>query len=221
MGIASVGIDTILLFENRVSQIDLPCSGVKSLWTGALFLLAATWIERRPLNPRWMVVAIVVAALLFAANLARVGVLVLVGQVMGWELAAEMLHVPLGILAFAGICAAALKLLPLTGRPRVGDGPPEVGHEAGACGPRVWLAPALAGVFLLLGLLLPPRVHSGPSASPPAWPFPSEIVTAPLPLSPEEVAWLLMGMAVVMLGWYYREQRFELRGQRVSAGWRR
>jgi exosortase O len=41
-GIHSIGVDTILVFENGVSQVDLPCSGVKSLWTGMLFLLAAT-----------------------------------------------------------------------------------------------------------------------------------------------------------------------------------
>jgi hypothetical protein len=49
-GIGAIGVDTILVFESGVSQVDLPCSGVKSLWTGALFLIAATWIERRPLG---------------------------------------------------------------------------------------------------------------------------------------------------------------------------
>jgi exosortase O len=41
-GVASVGLDTILVLENGVSQVDLPCSGVRSLWTGGLFLIAAT-----------------------------------------------------------------------------------------------------------------------------------------------------------------------------------
>lgn len=56
---ASIGLDTILILENGVSQIDLPCSGVKSLWTGLLFLLAATWLERRPLNLRWLLTGLV------------------------------------------------------------------------------------------------------------------------------------------------------------------
>ncbi|UCC62926.1 MAG: archaeosortase/exosortase family protein, partial [Anaerolineae bacterium] len=80
-GVASVGVDTILMLENGVSQVDLPCSGVKSLWTGMLFLVAATWIERRSVNFRWFLVAFVFASLLFTVNLIRVGVLVLVGQV--------------------------------------------------------------------------------------------------------------------------------------------
>ncbi|MCZ7572164.1 MAG: archaeosortase/exosortase family protein [Ardenticatenaceae bacterium] len=45
-GIGSIGIDTILVLENGVSQVDLPCRGVKSLWTGMLFLLAATCFSR-------------------------------------------------------------------------------------------------------------------------------------------------------------------------------
>jgi len=69
---SSIGVETILVLENSVSQIDIPCSGVKSLWTGALFLLAATWIERRSLNLRWLGIAIILAVLLFITNLARV-----------------------------------------------------------------------------------------------------------------------------------------------------
>ncbi len=34
-----------LIFENGVSQVDLPCSGVKSLWAGAIFYFAATWLS--------------------------------------------------------------------------------------------------------------------------------------------------------------------------------
>jgi exosortase O len=58
-GVQSLGVDTILVLENGVSQIDLPCSGVKSFWTGTLFLLAATWIDRRPLNLHWLLTALV------------------------------------------------------------------------------------------------------------------------------------------------------------------
>ncbi len=110
-GVASIGVDTILIFENGVSQIDLPCSGVKSLWTGMLFLLAATWVEERPLTKRWFLIANLFVGLLFIANLARVAILVTIGEVMGWHMTAEMLHVPLGVLGFAAACAAAVWLL--------------------------------------------------------------------------------------------------------------
>jgi len=49
--------------------------------------------------------------ILFAANIARVGVLVVVAASDGWRVAAEMLHVPLGVLGFILACAAAVVLL--------------------------------------------------------------------------------------------------------------
>ena len=106
-----MGVDTILVFENGISQVDIPCSGVKSLWSGMMFLLAATWIRHKPINLRWLLVAGVFGVLLFAANLARVAALVVVGPVAGWPLLAEMLHLPLGVLGFAAACAAAVALL--------------------------------------------------------------------------------------------------------------
>lgn len=183
-GVASIGIDTILVFENGVSQVDLPCSGVKSLWTGMLFLVAATWIERRPLTRRWFLVALLFTVLLFIANLARVGVLVVVGQVMGWQLAAEMLHVPLGVLGFVVACAAALGLLrwqrPIS----------PTTHTPALYGRPLWLAPALALALVVLGLLYAPRPQTGLAQTPPQWQFPAELLTEPMPLKPDEFAWL-------------------------------
>ena len=154
-GIHTIGIDTILVFESGISQIDLPCSGVKSLWTGGMFLLAATWIERRKINRRWLLVALIFAFLLFAANLGRVAVLVTTGPVLGWNLLAEMLHVPLGVLGFAGACAALVWMLRrfvpaesdcATGRSR-GQRDPK------RCARR-WLLPALMTTILLLAVAL-------------------------------------------------------------------
>jgi exosortase/archaeosortase family protein len=201
--VKSISIDTILVFENGVSQVDLPCSGVKSLWTGMLFLIAATWIERRPLNLRWLLIALVFAGLLFMANLVRVGVLVVVGQVAGWRLAAEMLHVPLGVLGFVAACAAAVALLRLQ-RPLAPDaweayaGKQDSdsvslveGSAKGAEDPRpgghaqpgdglpaldrpVWLAPVLAAAILAMALTYTPRPPTGQAQPPPAWVMLSE-----------------------------------------------
>ena len=89
MGVTSIGTDTILVFENGVSQVDLPCSGIKSLWTGTLFLLAAAWLEGRPINRRWLIGLPLFAGLLFAANVLRIGILVAVGQVANLPFAAR------------------------------------------------------------------------------------------------------------------------------------
>lgn len=183
-GVASIGIDTILVFENGVSQVDIPCSGVKSLWTGMLFLFAATWIERRPVNLRWFLIAAVFAALLFVANLTRVGLLVVVGQVAGWQLAAEMIHVPLGVIGFVVACLAALALL------RLGKSPAHPETPSAALSRPIWLAPTLAIVILLMAISYTPRAQTGLVQPPPTWSFPAELNAEPMPLKPDEFQWL-------------------------------
>jgi exosortase O len=208
-GVSSVGIDTILVLENGVSQVDLPCSGVKSLWTGMLFLVAVTWIERRRLNLHWLLTAFVFAGLLFVANLARVGVLVVVGQVAGWRLAAEMLHVPLGVLGFVAACAAAVALLRLQ-QPIAQDvWDAHATEEAAlpALDRPIWLAPVLAVAILAMALVYTPRPQTGLAQPPPAWEFPAELVTEPMPLKPDEIEWLTRGGAESA-----DRRRFEWRG---------
>jgi exosortase O len=185
-GTSSVGVDTILVLENGVSHVDLPCSGVKSLWTGALFFTAATWVEGRRLNLRWLLTAVLLALMLFAANLARVAVLVIVGQVMGWELLAGMIHVPLGVLGFAAVCAAAIALLSL--QPEITPGP-DGGDDPHRARP-AWLAPGLAVAILVMGLVYAPRPRTGLAQEAPAWELPSGLMTELEPLRPDEVAWL-------------------------------
>jgi len=228
-GVSSISIDTILVLENGVSHIDLPCSGVKSLWTGMLFLIAVTWIDRHAFNHRWLLTALVFSGLLFATNLARVGALVIVGQVAGWRLVAEMLHVPLGVLGFIAACAAAVALLrwqrptgqdaantthnsntipnttdvdePCNGDPaRFGDTSPVTVRP-------VWLAPALAMTILLMVFAYTPRPHTGLTQTAPAWAFPAGLVTEPMPLKPDEIDWLTRGGAESA-----DRRRFEWRG---------
>jgi exosortase O len=218
-GVSSIGIDTILVLENGVSQVDLPCSGVKGLWTGMLFLIAATWIERRRFNLRWLLTALVFASLLFTANLARVGVLVVVGQVSGWWLVTEMLHVPLGVLGFVAACAAAVALLRLQ-RPISQDAwdAHDEFDATGAEGRRtndalpalarpIWLAPALATAILGMALVYVPRPQTGLAQPPPAWEFPAGLVTEPVPLKPDEIEWMTRDGAESA-----DRQRFEWRG---------
>jgi exosortase O len=150
-----------------------------------LFLIAATWIERRPLNFRWLVLVVLFGGLLFLANLTRVAILVLVGQVAGWRVAAEMLHVPLGLLGFVAVCAAAVVLM----RWQPSAVPK---FEASVSPPRrpAWLAPALTVAILALGLMYAPRPHSGLAHGLQTWDFPAPLTTEPRPLKPDEIDWL-------------------------------
>jgi exosortase O len=197
LGIPTITVDTILVFENGISQVDLPCSGVKSLWTGGIFLLAATWIERRPLNLRWFFAALVFVVLLLAANLARVAALVGVGQVAGWQLLAEMLHVPLGVIGFAAACAAVVWMLRRTS----GPGQPEPLSADGKAGgddrlmntavshPR-WLAPVLGAVLLVMVFIYTPRPESAAAQTIPTYHFPTALDVEPWPLTQGEANWL-------------------------------
>jgi exosortase O len=186
-GVASLGVDTILVFENGVSHVDLPCSGVKSLWAGALFLVAATWIERRRLNLRWLLTLLAFGVLLFVSNLIRVAVLTVVGEVAGWRLLAEMLHVPLGVLGFAGACAAATALLRCFCK---GGGSGRSDSRIAPAARPAWLAPVLAVAILAMALAYTPRPQTVLAQSAPGWELPPGLVVEPLPLQPEEVEWL-------------------------------
>ncbi|MEM8860126.1 MAG: archaeosortase/exosortase family protein, partial [Chloroflexota bacterium] len=110
-GYASIGVDTILIFENGISKVDLPCSGVQSLWAGTLFFLAATWLEEKKIGFRWLLSIGVFGLVLIGANTLRVAILVTVGEALGFHFAAELLHIPLGILGFVAACAVAMVML--------------------------------------------------------------------------------------------------------------
>lgn len=193
LGAPSLGIDTILVFENSVAQIDVPCSGVKSLWTGGLFFIAASWIERRPLNRRWLSVALLFGLLLFAANVARVGTLVAVGQLLHAPLAAEMLHVPLGVLGFILACAVAVWLLRLGSESR--NRPDEAEPARSPVTTTVHRAsPRLALILIItitaMALLYTPRQPGGLGGQAPSWRFPTQWHTEPAPLGERAEAWL-------------------------------
>ncbi len=192
LGYPNLGVDTILVFENGISQVDNPCSGVKSLWTGALFFLAATWIERRPVNRRWLLAAIGFALLLVAANLGRVALLVAFGQALDQRLLAEMLHVPLGVIGFSAACGAALLMLRWAGPTAPLDTPDGAPVALAALPSRgaAWLAPLLILVLAGLGSLVAPLPSPAEASTPLQWHLPSGLSTEAWPLTSGELDWL-------------------------------
>jgi exosortase O len=202
LGITSVNVDTILVLESGFSQVDSPCSGVKSLWTGLLFLLAATWLERHSVNLRWLGVAILTGGLLVIANIIRISILVLVGQVAKWPVAAEMIHVPLGVLGFVAVCSLAAFLL-MVGRqdhlfPALQTSPNRSKWRSGInvtlTDPRglkrpAWFAPILVVIVLGMGLIYSPRPESAHAQSAISWIFPTGLAVEPFPLSRGLYVW--------------------------------
>lgn len=98
--IAAISSHDIIVLENSIAQVDLPCSGLKSLWTGTLFLLAATWLENRQVKFRWLLACVTNILLLIAANTGRILLLVLISNVGDRPDLAAILHVPLGLIGF-------------------------------------------------------------------------------------------------------------------------
>ncbi|MEM8675688.1 MAG: exosortase O [Cyanobacteria bacterium P01_G01_bin.67] len=98
--LGAVSSHDIIVMENGIAQVDLPCSGMKSLWTGTIFLLGATWLESRQLGFRWLLVAIANLLFLITANVIRVLILVVTIEVLQQQQLADILHIPLGIVGF-------------------------------------------------------------------------------------------------------------------------
>jgi len=196
-GVAAASTDAILTLERSVARVDLPCSGVQSLWTGGLFLLGATWLEHRRIGWRWLAVAAATALLLLAGNASRVLGLVVIGDVLGAPEMARLAHAPLGVLAFGAACAAAMWLLRCV--PRLDA------TAAGAIATSTTAAPthapagdrraghrtvALAGAVVVLALLYRPRPTAPAPLALPDDLWPRSLAVTPDPLSADEEAWL-------------------------------
>ncbi|MEZ2301409.1 exosortase O [Microcoleus sp.] len=102
--IGAISSYDIIVLENGIAHVDVPCSGIKTLFVGTLFLLTATWIESRKLGLKWLALWAANFLMLVSANAARVAVLVLVTIVFQQQMYAEILHVPLGIVGLVSAC---------------------------------------------------------------------------------------------------------------------
>jgi exosortase O len=102
--IGAISSYDIIVLENGIAHVDVPCSGIKTLFVGTLFLLAATWVESRKLGLKWLALCAANFLMLVSANAMRVAVLVLVAQVFKQPMYAEILHIPLGIVGLISAC---------------------------------------------------------------------------------------------------------------------
>ena len=123
---SAVSANDIIVLENGIAHVDLPCSGLKSLWTGSLFLLLVTWLEERQLGWKWLLAASGTIVALFWANAVRVFLLVLVAHGLNARQFAEMLHLPLGLIGFCLACG--LGWLFLQWVPKRRESQPQVGQ---------------------------------------------------------------------------------------------
>lgn len=111
LGHASLGAHDVLIFDNGIAQVDLPCSGLKSLFTGTGFFLALSLIWRRNVSIKWFAAYGIFIGLLLTANTVRVTLLIWISEILQARELAETVHTPIGLVLFVLVCIAAIMML--------------------------------------------------------------------------------------------------------------
>jgi len=183
--IAAISSYDIIVLENGVAQVDVPCSGLKSLGTGTLFLLAATWMEGRKLGVRWLLVCASNLFFLVCANIIRVLLLVVITYVLKQPLFAEILHIPLGLIGL--VCACGLSWMMLQTVPKQGE-VKDAGNLSSPAPPASLTAQALLLAFVIA--LIPINQLYHPQQEQPrslaSLHLPEQIMSESIPLSAAE-----------------------------------
>lgn len=199
--IRSVSAEAIIVLENGIAHVDLPCSGVRGLWTGALFFFAATWLLRRRMDLRWLLSGVLLALLILLANAVRVGVLVLLLFVAEKPQIAESLHVPLGALGFVGSCALVLLLI----RTGVSTSQDSAAHESESSQPA---RPMVLFILALTAMSFIPRTAPAPSRPISTAPLilPPDLTLTPLDMTPGEQALIFDLDGVLARKWQFQSR---------------
>lgn len=111
IGHTSLGAHDVLIFDNGIAQVDLPCSGLKSLFTGTGFFFVASLLLRREVNFKWLLGYSIFAGMLIVANTLRVTVLIWVSEILLQRGIAEAVHMPLGLMLFCTVCFCGVLIL--------------------------------------------------------------------------------------------------------------
>ena len=107
LGVEVDSAQTVLVFENGLTEVAAACSGLRGLWTALILLLFIAALERRRVG--WRLATVIAAAMvaLLAGNTIRIVILIAVGMVLKWPHAASALHEPLGLTVFAVVIGSA------------------------------------------------------------------------------------------------------------------
>ncbi|MBK8012237.1 MAG: exosortase O [Deltaproteobacteria bacterium] len=104
--ISAVSAPSILFLESGTAYVDEPCSGLRSLWSGTIFFLGLSYIQRVRIDLRWVGLGVAHLGLLCFANVLRVLAIVLISIHAGLPKIAHLVHETLGIVGFMGASVA-------------------------------------------------------------------------------------------------------------------
>jgi exosortase O len=184
-GVTALSAQAVLVLDTGIAHVDDPCSGLRSLWAGALFFLGASFVMRRAPGLRWLLCGALLAGALLIANIARVCAIVILCHVWQMRALAEVLHEPIGVLGFAAACGAgwaALRLVPAISA----QAAEEAAGDAPASGQRILILMLLCALSVLALLRGPQPLLQAAEPGTPAVALPASLQPQDLPLTAAE-----------------------------------
>jgi len=100
-GVANVPDSSVIITENNATSIDVPCSGIKSIYTGLIAVLIVFYAKNVRINIRIIAAVVAFFLLLFFTNVWRVFSLVYIADVLEYPSFADAVHVGIGLAGFA------------------------------------------------------------------------------------------------------------------------
>ncbi len=104
IGYDSINTETIITLENRSTQINMNCSGMKGFWASWIFYFTLSWIYRIRIGIKWILALLFSTLLVLAFNLLRITTLVFIELIFEKPQLADQIHTPLGLLGFVCSC---------------------------------------------------------------------------------------------------------------------
>lgn len=104
LGIGTVSKSAVIISENHATSIDLPCSGVKSIYTGALFMLAVYYLQKVCVSWKILGISIIFFIALLFFNTWRVFSLVYIYDILEMHEFGDSIHVTMGVFGFIASC---------------------------------------------------------------------------------------------------------------------
>jgi len=100
LGHFNISNATVILTENAATSIDIPCSGIKSIYTGSLVFLILLFLKNSRLGLKILGIFIFYLLTLIFFNIWRVFSLVYIYDILNFPEFADTIHVGIGILSF-------------------------------------------------------------------------------------------------------------------------
>lgn len=101
LGSASVTDASVIVTENNATSIDVPCSGIKSIYTGFIVLLTMFFLKKVHWSLKLLAISFAYLLMLLIFNIWRVFSLVYIYDVLDFPAFGNAIHIGIGIIGFA------------------------------------------------------------------------------------------------------------------------